>query len=136
MSWLGPGIPLAPDSSACHIVLRTIHLLVPVFRSDSLRQSTTQARQILIVVDNCPLLVMPVPPVVLADDSLWVRPPHLIDLMIDLALSHPTMAVVVGALASDRPDEDGPDNDCNLETFVNTLSASNQPMLQQMWRVS
>ena len=112
ISWLDPGIPPAPDSSACHAVLREMglllgidnhiigHLLVPVFRSYSLRRSTTQPQRILIVVDVRHLLVIPVPPVVLADVSLWMRPPHPIDLMMDLTLGRPAMAVVAGALAS------------------------------------
>ena len=32
---------------------------------------------------------------------------------------------------ANRPDEDGPDNDFNPETFLSTLAASDQPMLQQ-----
>ena len=32
---------------------------------------------------------------------------------------------------ADHPNEDGPDNDFNPETFLNTLSAFDQPMLQQ-----
>ena len=39
---------------------------------------------------------MPVPSVVLANDSL-VRPAHLIGLMIDLPLGRPALAVVAGA---------------------------------------
>jgi hypothetical protein len=31
----------------------------------------------------------------------------------------------------DHPDEDGPDNDFNPDTFRNTLKASDQPMLRQ-----
>ena len=32
---------------------------------------------------------------------------------------------------ADRPDEDGPDDQFDLETFLNTLTASDQPMLKQ-----
>ena len=42
---------------------------------------------------------MPVPHVVLADGSLRVRPPHLIDLIMNLTLGRPTLAVVANALA-------------------------------------
>ena len=49
--------------------------------------------------DRC-LLVRPVFPVVLADVSLWVTMHHLINLMMDLALSRSTMAVVAGVLAA------------------------------------
>lgn len=37
---------------------------------------------------------------VLADGSLWVRPPRLIHLMMNLALGRPALSVVAGALAS------------------------------------
>ena len=36
---------------------------------------------------------------------------------------------------ADQPDEDGPDNDFNPETFLNTLAASDQPMPKQFARI-
>ena len=71
------------------------HLLATVFRLYSLERWTTLARRILIVADVCHLLV-PVRPVVvvLTDVSRWVLLAHPIDLVMDLALGRPALAVV------------------------------------------
>ena len=100
ISWLDPGNLPVPNSWACHIILHALHLLVTVFWSDFLQQSTTQLQQILIVVDAHHLLVWLVLPMVLTDISLWMRLPHLINLIMDLVLGHLAMAVVAGALTS------------------------------------
>ena len=60
----------------------------------------------------------------------WVLLPHPIDLMMDLALGRPALAVVAGAPTS-MTRLMRPNNDFNPETFLNTLTASDQPMLKQ-----
>ena len=86
-----------PNSSACHILLCEGHLLAVVLQLYSLWRWTTPAPRILIVADVRHLHI-PVHPisVPLVDVSIWslLAPP--INLMMDLALRHPTLAVVAG----------------------------------------
>ena len=52
--------------------------------------------------------------------------------MMDLTLGRPALAVVAGAPnVEDQPGEEGPGNDFNPDAFLDSLKASDQPMLKQ-----
>ena len=133
ISWLDTGIPPAPNSSCHHVVLHAGHLLATVFRLYSLERWTTLARRILIVADVSPSSGASAPRGRSARRCLALGGASSPNRSDD---GSGAMTLRTGGggrrhNVADHFDEDGPDNDFNPETFLNSLAASNEPMLKQ-----